>query len=109
MAPPENDDGCSTRSWGGRPPLPGGLRRDQSFRVAFTICDAADVRAIAAGWGVPPGVALWAIVVNQLRRWRHTAPDYGPHGLAIAAALQVLRQEWAEEHPEGREGPSDAE
>ncbi len=97
------------RSWGGRPRLPEGLRRDQPFRVAFTLADAADIRSIAAAWGVPPGVALWAIVVNQLRRWRRAAPDYGPHGLVIAAALRVLRQEWAEERAAAGGGSSDAE
>ena len=106
MTKPESG---KTRSWGGRPRLPLGLRRDQQFRVAFTTGDAADIRSIAADWGVPPGVALWAVVVNQLRRWRRAAPDYGPRGLAIAAGLQVLRQEWAEEHAAAGGGSSDAE
>ena len=52
----------------------------------------ADLVAIAEGWGVPVATAMWAIVVDQLARFRKRAPELGPHGLAIAAGLVVLRQ-----------------
>ncbi len=52
----------------------------------------ADLVAIAEGWGVPVATAMWAIVVDQLARFRKRAPELGPHGLAIAAASVVLRQ-----------------
>jgi hypothetical protein len=102
MERPEIDE---SRSRVGRPPLPLGLRRDQSFRVAFTFHDAADIREIAAAWGVAPGVALWAVVMSQLARWRRIAPDYGRHGLAIAGGPRVLREKCAE----ARDGASDGE
>ncbi len=35
--------------------------------------------------------ATWAIVADQLARWRRQAPELGKHGLAIAAAVTVLR------------------
>ena len=109
MAQPEIGESRSARSRGGRPPLPLGLRRDQQFRVSFTFHDAEDIREIAEAWDVPVGIAVWAIVMSQLARWRRTAPKYGKHGLAIGAGLQVLRQKWAEERSETRGGSSDAE
>ena len=108
MAEREIGEPRAARRRFGTPPLPLGLRRDQTFRAAFTITDAADLREIAEGWGVSPGVALWAIVVNQLRRWRRIAPDYGPHGLAIAAGIRVLRQE-ANKRADASGGSSDDE
>jgi len=106
MAEPEIGEG---RSQAGRPSLPPSLRRNHTFRVSFHAHDAADIREVAAAWGVPPGVALWGIVKDQLARWRRVEPQYGRHGLAIAGALQVLRQKWGEEGAEAREGASDAE
>jgi len=53
---------------------------------------ADDLETIAEGWGVPVATAVWAIVVEQLARWRRQAPDLGPHGLAIAAAATVLQR-----------------
>ena len=105
MAEPEIGE---ARSKVGRPPLPSGLRRDKAFRVSFAAHDAADIREVAAGWGVPPGVALWAIILEQLAKWRRIAPEYGQHGLVIAGALQVLRQKWAEERAEAHSESSDA-
>ena len=104
--PEKAGDGSSK---GGRPPLPTRLRRDRSFRVSFTAHDARDIRHVAAGWGVPPGVALWAVVKHELARWRKREPQYGKHGLAIAGALQVLRQKWAEERAAAKGGSSEAE
>ncbi len=51
-----------------------------------------DLEAIAEGWGVPVATAVWAIVADQLARWRRQAPELGKHGLAIAAATTVLRE-----------------
>ena len=50
------------------------------------------LEAIAKGWGVPVATAVWAIVADQLARWRRRAPEHGEHGLAIAAATTVLRE-----------------
>jgi hypothetical protein len=47
--------------------------------------------AIAGIWGVPVATAVWAIVVDQLARYRRRAPDLGEHGMAIAAGLAVTR------------------
>ena len=107
MSAPEKAGG--SRSKGGRPPLPLGLRRNHTFRVSFAAHHAADIRHVAATWGVPPAVALWAIVHHELARWRKTEPRYGKHHLAIAGALQVLRQEWGEERAAVRGRSSDAE
>jgi hypothetical protein len=106
MAEPEIGE---ARSKAGRPPLPEGLRRSHTLRVSFAAHDAEDIREIAAAWGVAPGLAIWAIVMDQLARWRKVEPRYGKHGLAIAGALQVLRQEWAEERAAANGGCSDAE
>ncbi len=94
------------RSMGGRPPLPPHLRRNNTFRVSFTIHDAADIQEIAEAWKVPPGVALWAIVTDRLAEWRNVEPRYGKNGLAIAAALQVLREEWVKERDAAGGGAS---
>jgi hypothetical protein len=51
-----------------------------------------DLCAIAEQWGVPLATAVWAIVSDQLARYWKRAPELGEHGLAIAAALVVLRQ-----------------
>ncbi len=51
----------------------------------------ADLETIAEGWGVPVSSAMWAIVASELARWRRPAPEYGKHGIAIAAATTVLR------------------
>ena len=53
--------------------------------------ESADLAVIARDWGVPVATAVWAIVVDQLARWRREAPEYGEAGLAIAAANSVLR------------------
>ena len=47
---------------------------------------------IAEQWQVPVATATWAIVSDQLARFRKQAPNLGEHGLAIAAASVVLRQ-----------------
>ena len=107
MAEPKTAGGV--RSKGGRPPLPLRLRRNHTYRVSFAVDDAADIERVAAAWGVPPGVALWAIMKDQLARWRKREPQYGKHGLAIAGALQVLRQKSAEERAEAKGGSSEAE
>ena len=51
----------------------------------------ADRQKIAAGWGVPVSTAVWAIVCGELARYRRRAPEFGRHGLSIAAAAVVLR------------------
>ena len=52
----------------------------------------ADLVEIAEGWSVTVATAMWAIVAEQLARFRKCAPELGEHGLAIAGALVVLRQ-----------------
>ena len=97
------------RSRLGRPPLPRRLRRDQVFRAFFSIRDGSDIRMIAEGWGCPPGVVVWALCRSELARIRRrTKVDLGKLGLAIAGALQVLRQKWAEERGAAKGGSSEA-
>jgi hypothetical protein len=50
-----------------------------------------DLVAIAEIWGVPVATAVWAIVVDQLARYRRQAPDLGEYGTAMAAGLTVTR------------------
>ena len=52
-----------------------------------------DLCAIAEQWGAPVATAVWGIVGDQLARIRKRAPELGEHGLAIATALVVLRQQ----------------
>jgi len=93
----------------GRLPLPPALRRDRLIRARFTLGQAEEIRELAEHWKVPAAVAVWAIVTSQLARWRRVAPRYGRHGLAIAGALRVLRQRWAEERAAAESESSDAE
>ena len=51
----------------------------------------ADLVTISEAWGVPVATAVWAIIHDQLSRWRRRAPELGEHGLAIAAGLTVTR------------------
>jgi hypothetical protein len=50
-----------------------------------------ELQMISDAWGVPIATAVWAIVVDQLARYRRRAPDLGEHGMAIAAGLTVTR------------------
>ena len=58
----------------------------------FRLGEYEDLAYISDAWGVPVATAVWAIVHDQLARWRRQAPQLGEHGLAIAGALAVLRQ-----------------
>ena len=64
--------------------------RSVPIKAMFRPPEADDLETIAEGWGVPVATAAWAIIVEQLARWRRQAPDLGPPGLAIAAAVTVL-------------------
>ena len=66
--------------------------RSVPVKSMFRPAEHADIEAIAKGWGVPVATAVWAIVADQLARWRRRAPELGKHGLAIAAAMTVLRE-----------------
>jgi hypothetical protein len=65
--------------------------RSVPIKAMFRPPEADDLETIAEGWGVPVATAAWAIIAEQLARWRRQAPDLGPHGLAIAAATTVLQ------------------
>ena len=52
--------------------------------------EKADLEAVAEGWGVPVGTAAWAIVSEQLAKWRHEQPQLGAVGVARAAASHAL-------------------
>ena len=67
--------------------------RSVPIKAMFRPPEADDLDTIAKGWGVPVATAVWAIVVEQLARWRRQAPDLGPQGLAIAAAATVLQMQ----------------
>ncbi len=66
--------------------------RSYPVKAMFRPGEYDDLVHISEGWGVPVGTAMWAIVHDQLARWRRQAPQLGEHGLAIAGALAVLRQ-----------------
>ena len=65
--------------------------RSVPVKSMFRPPEYTDLEAIAEAWGVPVATATWAIVAEQLARWRRQAPELGKHGLAIAAAVTVLR------------------
>lgn len=70
--------------------------RSVPVKAMFRPFEADDLETIAEGWGVPVATAAWAIIAEQLARWRRQAPELGPHGLAIASAITVLRMEDAD-------------
>ena len=74
--------------------------RSVPIKAMFRPPEADDLDTIAEGWGVPVATAVWAIVVEQLARWRRQAPDLGPQGLAIAAAATVLQMSPRTPHSE---------
>ncbi len=82
-------DGPRIRS--GRKPQP---RREwvrsEGLRISFRPGEISDLRAIADAWGVPVATATWAIVHDQLSRWRRRSSELGPIGLQIAAGDAVL-------------------
>ena len=65
--------------------------RSRHVKAMFCPPEYADLETIAEAWGVPVSTAMWAIVASQLAKWRRQAPEYGKHGIAIAAATTVLR------------------
>ncbi len=65
--------------------------RTKPVRTMFRPREIMDLREIAQVWNVHVATVVWAIVVEQLARWRKRAPDLGQHGLAIAAGLAVTR------------------
>lgn len=76
---------------------PAGERRDWvrsvGIRVTWRPREAADLRRIAEGWGVPVSCVIWAVVSDWLARLRRDAPELGKVGLAAAAATRLLRQD----------------
>ncbi len=65
--------------------------RSEGLRVSFRPTEIADLCAIAQAWNVPVATVVWAVVHDQLSRWQKRAPEFGEYGLAIAAAVAVLR------------------
>ena len=75
----------------GRPATPPELRRSCSARVMLRPGEWADLVAVAEAWGVPPATVGWAIVSEQLAKWRGIQPDLGREGVKIAAASHALQ------------------
>ena len=71
---------------------PDGWVRTERLRISFYPREMEYLEAIAEAWGVPVATAAWAILHDQLARFRRQQPNLGPTGLAIAAALAVTRQ-----------------
>ena len=82
-----------------------GWVRCRPAKVLFRPPEHDDLQVIAEGWGVPVATAVWAIVVEQLAKYRRQAPELGKHGLAIAAAARVLREK-GNKDPAGRASAS---
>ena len=77
----------------GRPPIEDRDRvRSRGVRVSFRPGKFEDLQAIARGWGVPVAKAVWAVVLDQLARFRKRAPEFGEHGLGIAAGSPGRRR-----------------
>ena len=71
--------------------------RSVPVKSMFRPHEHADLQVIAKAWGVPVATTVWAIVADQLSRWRRRAPELGEAGLSIAAAMTVLRQKGNED------------
>jgi len=67
--------------------------RSEGLRVSFRPGEMADLQTIAKAWRVPVATATWAIVSERLAHWRRRSVELGEHGLAIAAAVAVLRRQ----------------
>lgn len=65
--------------------------RTKGVRTTFRPQQYDDLEAIAEGWGIPVATVVWAIVTERLQEWRRERVDLGTHGLAVAAAMAVLR------------------
>ena len=48
--------------------------RTRPVRTMFRPGEYADLVTISEAWGVPVATAVWAIVHDQLSRWRRRAP-----------------------------------
>ena len=92
----------SAQRGSGRPPSPPELRRTESVRLMVRVGEYADLEAVAEGWGVPIATAAWAIVSEQIAKWRGIQPDLGRDGVKIAAASHALVIRGI-----GRAGPSE--
>ena len=73
----------------GRTAMPPELRRSEAIRIFLRPGEAADLQALADQWDVPKGLALWAIVSDQISHWRAIEPNLGRVGLAIAASADI--------------------
>ena len=76
----------------GRVAQPPDLVRSQPLKVMLRPGQYADLDAVAEGWGVPIGTAAWAILAEQLAKWRGSAPDLGLVGMKRAATAHALTQ-----------------
>jgi len=66
--------------------------RSRPVKTMFRPGEFEDLQAISTAWGVPVATVVWAIVAEQVAKFRHCAPELGEVGLSIAAALVVLRE-----------------
>ena len=63
------------------------------MRVHFTARDWSDLATIAEHWGIPRASVIWAITASELASYRRRRSHLGKVGLAIAAAVRVLRND----------------
>ena len=82
--------GRMARGKDGRVAGPVELRRTIQVRSCLRPGEAADLEAVAEGWGVPIGTAAWAIIAERLAEWRAVSPDLGRVGVVRAAASAAL-------------------
>lgn len=68
------------------------MRRTIQVRTQVRVGEWADLQAIADGWGVPPGTAVWIMLEDWIAGARRRMPEYGAAGLALAAAEKALRR-----------------
>jgi hypothetical protein len=73
--------------------------RSRGIRIMVRPDQYDDLCELAKQWGVPVATSAWAILADQLARFRRRAPELGKHGLAIAAASVVLRQKLDRDKP----------
>ncbi len=76
----------------GRDRLPSDLVRSVQARLYLRPGQAADLADIAAGWGVPPATAAYAMVASFLSDCRRAPAELGKEGLQLRAACLLLKR-----------------
>ena len=80
----------------GAPPGDPATTRSMRVHLAVRPGEFEDLEAIAEAWRVPIATVAWAIVADQLARWRKVPLELGPLAIPLIAARQVLERNESE-------------